>query len=419
MSRDVDVVLSTLDQYEQESQGNVELFPALRPRLLHRSFAGRQLLSAVDAAKWWIFVFLAYVMGVTLILQHTSLAKKLPELFGKDAEYTALDGVLYFGIFFVLLAARVFSSQTKYSVGITSYIKVLDTTATSSTYLTTFTRLNRATVLTDFMLVNNQRLQLTNALQTLRELQFLLHALPFVVKHNFRSRRRPVQAYDLGVGLRFDMFRGNVDVRQLPLPLSLAEELTKTFPDDALGGLVNSVSQRVYALLRAKALPPTAVYTLSVWISQVTEQKSTLLALPTLGIAPIYDRLLLLLFIVSLLLLPAELWPHFRSWTPFIHLIASTALFTLYEASRLFGNPFDRLDDSPFSYYDTGAVARSTSREVDHAFEKLFARLRVAYENENVLQLLTSGEEEHTNGNLPQPNPEGLSTGGGESPRRG
>jgi hypothetical protein len=217
---------------------------------------------------------------------------------------------------------------------------------------------------------DDPRLEEVQAIEIFEEVVEMWAAMPFVLKHNFRSD--PTTRFDDRIPADVDLTQRGVVVRLLPIRPALIYELER-LETDAIGGMLDMIVSRHTLLWKCGLVEAMTTSGIHDQINNIGTQAARVSALQVLGLIPPYKDLLMLgLFIVGLAL-PWQLWTTFRYFTILFNFIAVFFLYGIYGIGVQVGNPFNRAGSSPFIYHDLGDLARTSARNVHDMGDKFVA----------------------------------------------
>jgi hypothetical protein len=359
----------------------------------------------------WILLSVFYCFICILII-HFVLVPHFPKYFGGEEEREGdfLPNLLEYAFIAItiFLGFRAAGTQSKYAAGIRSFYEIIDYTVSTSIYILKFIKkdtvdeirrvsyysqslntsiipetshqnviqggrkmraLMESTKTQSLITSSNVKFRTLQGIEVMEEMQHLFRSMLYAMKHNFRTNTSVLRGYD-STALELGLLSGPVQIELLPLPEHLKEQL-RPYTEELLAGILSLIGERFQILLDMNVLRREAIYTWSVYISVITQQITALSSLASLGIAPVYDNILLVAISLFVLVAPFELWihTHMGIWILLIHALLSTIVFSIYVATRKFGNPFDKPDCSPFSYYPISNIVHRSAKVIDKLFD--------------------------------------------------
>lgn len=344
--------------YSQRSTES-ELKPYLRPRVKKtKTWIQRNILGSAIASQFWtiMLVYGACVMVTQLIVYSVIPASIFP-----------VDS----GVIDLLLTVFMFLLGGYYSVHIGNNISLFKSNNKDVMGNIADTAMNLTAAIDDH--AGSQRLwrfrydstrnkvtaKIGSVWCELTDINSILRALPYAIKHEYRERNK------------------NLDVRKLPMNPDLIEELLTGMDNrvPALDMLRRMYTARVSRLLEAGVIAKPTFGNLmgksdgfGSYIGEI-EFLLTKRATP-----PVLDNLMLIALISYCLWSPLALYNY---WYTVVHpaayyvvLFVVPAFFLgLYGALNEIGNPFEDPEKSNFNFFDIGAVANETAASVDGLFQ--------------------------------------------------
>lgn len=348
--------------------------------------------SAVVAAWPWILGFTLYSIAMALLFDFV-----LEDMFPETFERTSMIASIFTATWVIgssfFLSASAFGSTGKYADAIRAMFDVMDAIGTASLYTSgavcreKMKKLVRVPRYADYLPKpipgcppqksatetppDNPVFAEVQAIEVLEEIQDLWRAMPFIVKHNFRSNPT-ASRFDERIPADVDLSQRGVVVRLLPMRPHLIWELER-LETDAIGGALNMIVARNTVLFKCGLLDAGVITGLHDQINNVGTQAARVSSIQVLGLIPPFKDLLLASIVLSSIVLPWQMWVSLRYWSILFHTLTVVFLFGIYCISKQVGNPFNRAGSSPFSYHDIGHFMRSSARNVDDVFDKFVA----------------------------------------------
>lgn len=343
----------------------------LLPKRVQR-FVGGGLVAA-----WpYILGFTLYAVGVAFLIDFV-IEEQFPAYISVGSNF----GVWGFFAIGAFLVAKAFGATGKYAEGIRVFFDVADALGTASIYVTG--RVDRFGLTKTVRMARYDKHRCPGAApddptmvtvtyhSLVQDIQDLLRALAFVVKHNFRTNRG-TDNYENSVSSDVDLADVGVDVNRLPMDCHLIYELQR-LETDSIGGILEMVLHRFNLLSKGGLINPTSANGINAHINSVGSQASRLNALSVLGFPAPYADVLLVGLVLWALFFPWELWTEFRYMGIAIYFVAISFVFGIWRLSDLITNPYDRADTSPYMYHDLGLLTRDIAANVDDVFDKFVA----------------------------------------------
>ncbi len=220
-------------------------------------------------------------------------------------------------------------------------------------------------------LQDDPNLERASLIRIFQDIQDLLRALPFIIKHNFRTNPT-TDNFSASVATDVDLGEPGVQVRLLPMSCPVMYEL-EHLETDAIAGNLVMIVDKWNTLVKADVVIAETAIGVDAHINNVGTQAAILNGLAVRGTIAPYSDILLAGLIIWSLFFPWELWGPFRYWSLLIYIVAITFVYGIYSLSRRIDNPFNRGSDSPYIYHDIGALTRDIAENVDDVFDKAMA----------------------------------------------
>lgn len=113
-------------------------------------------------------------------------------------------------------------------------------------------------------------------------------------------------------------------------------------------------------------------------------QVATISALQVLGLFPSLADLFFLSLCIVFVLLPFPLWMTYGFFGLAIYYLELLFILSLYGFGRKVGNPYNRFDDSPFTFHDLGGLTRDIASNVDNQMDTLIGEA-IAFRDSKIL----------------------------------
>lgn len=407
--------LNALIYKDPSARTDTKRRPYLKPRSsrLPSAESIRYEGSALVAGWVPILIFSLYGIGACIFIDFV-VEDALPEALESSGAFAAAwtIGQAFF------LSALAFGAANKYAEAIRAMFDTLDAIQTASFYVANtvckdkLRALVRTTRYRDYrdnardkcgraQLVDDPYTSEVQAIELVEEIQDLWRAMPFIIKHNFRSN--PQNRFDTSIPADVDLSERGVIVALLPMRDHLRYELERV-ETDAISGALAMIVNRQTILFKRGLLEAAVIAGIHDQINNVGTQSSRISALQVLGLVPPYRDLLLLSLVLTGLVLPWQMWTTFGYFTIAFHIISVLFLFGIWGLGVQLGNPFNRAGTSPFIYHDVGQFMRDSARNVDDLFDKTVAEARALSvkpnDDESERTILLSRDEASQSENL-------------------